>query len=121
MVKSEFIVALQLVAHYSGMLEPVCQILQSVEYLNWLDMVSVQNHINLLINQIRAHRETDEEFSLLWSDINDCARSLELEEITMPRMSKNFNRPTHKFNAILPTTTTEFQLSSRILIHCCSL
>jgi len=78
-----FLICLFIVANYSSILEPVAQMLQSVQ----LDIVKAQQHISSLINIIKNHRDHAEEH--FRDDILSKARPLADKlgiELVLPRI-----------------------------------
>ena len=88
-----FLICLFIVANYSSILEPVAQMLQSVQ----LDVVKAQQHISSLINIIKNHRDHAEEH--FWDDILSKARPLADKlgiELVLPGIC---SRQTHRANS----------------------
>lgn len=79
---SSFIVCLLIISEYSAMLEPVTQLLQSVN----MDITKVQTHIHNLMQIFKGHRdESLSVFSNLFEGIIDLAKDVGIE-ITKPRI-----------------------------------
>ena len=87
-----FLICLFIIANYSSVLEPVAQMLQSVQ----LDIVKAQQHISILINVIKNHRDHAEEH--FRDDILSKARPIADKlgiELVLPRIC---SRQTHRAN-----------------------
>ena len=88
-----FLICLFIVANYSSILEPVAQMLQSVQ----LDIVKALQHISSLINIIKNHRDHAEEHRR--DDILSKARPLADKlgiELVLPRIC---SRQTYRANS----------------------
>ena len=89
-----FLISLFLIANYSSILEPVAQMLQSVQ----LDLVKAQQHINSLIEIFKDHRDHAEEH--FRDDILSKTISVADEigiALALPRLCR---RQTHRANTI---------------------
>lgn len=88
---STFIVALHVIALYSGMLEPVSNILQGVT----IDMHHVRGHIRELIEIFKKHRqEAATQFKQIMQTVREVTSCINIE-ITVPRQA---SRQCHRQN-----------------------
>jgi len=102
-----FLICLFIIANYSCVLEPVAQMLQSVQ----LDIVKAQQHISSLIDIIKNHRDHAEEH--FRDDILSKARPLADKlgiELVLPRIC---SRQTHRAN----TAGLDFQSHYRTRLY----
>ncbi|XP_018406788.1 PREDICTED: 52 kDa repressor of the inhibitor of the protein kinase-like, partial [Cyphomyrmex costatus] len=81
--ETSFIVCMQIIAKYSAMLEPVTNALQGIS----VDMISVQKHVNILLDTFRRHRESDLDstFDIIFKTATAVAQHFEVK-FKIPRI-----------------------------------
>lgn len=78
---STFLVSLVIIAYYAAMLEPIAQMLQSVQ----LDILKANEHVQAILSVIRLHRTNAcNYFSEIFSEVDTVAKKLNLE-LRVPR------------------------------------
>jgi hypothetical protein len=82
LTSSKFLVALTVIAKYSALFEPVCNVLQGVQ----IDLLAAQNHITTLRQTVVNHRSSaEQEFAKLFAEIKRTAEDLNIL-IATPRV-----------------------------------
>ncbi|XP_022183170.1 uncharacterized protein LOC111042781 [Myzus persicae] len=100
-----FIVCLKIIAKYSKILEPIVNKLQAVD----TNLHTVHQHIHLnLLEILKKHRSMSEEnFSLIFNDVRNCAIQFNLD-IQIPRV---VSKQTHRQNIVTSTPDEYFRIS----------
>lgn len=97
--KTSFIVCMQIIAKYSAMLESVTNVLQGIS----VDLISVQKHVNILLDIFRRHRESDLDstFKIIFKSATAIAQHFEVD-LKIPRMvGKQTYRANYDANSVM--------------------